>query len=56
MAKVMAKVMAREHEDWIQSLMSGLNLAEQTQLLELLELLRRLKKSLTPAPTHRVPR
>ena len=49
----MAEVMAREHEDWIQSLMSGLNPAEQTQLLELLG---RLKKSLTPAPTHRVPR
>ena len=47
------KAMAREHEDWVQSLMSGLNPTEQSQLFELLG---RLKNSLTPAPTHRVPR
>ena len=47
------KSMAREHEDWVQSLMSGLNPTEQSQLFELLG---RLKNSLTPAPTQRVPR
>ena len=47
------KAMAREHEDWVQSLLSGLNPTEQSQLFELLG---RLKNSLTSAPTHRVPR
>ncbi|MEK0417403.1 MAG: hypothetical protein RI949_1409 [Pseudomonadota bacterium] len=52
------KLMAREHEAWVQSLLGGLDPADQTQLFELLGRLKRSLRnpSIRTAPADRAPR